>query len=80
MDEGWFAVPNLNGRRPAQEPPKDRPIIVRNLQNRREGEGPRRFETEHLAFWDGSEFIRLADDLFRTPTFVFFHIWREFGD
>jgi hypothetical protein len=79
MEDGWFATPNLNGRSPAKEPPKDRPIIVRNLQNRRDGEGARRFVSEHLAWWDGTQFVRLTDDLFRDTVFVFFHIWREWN-
>lgn len=72
----WFAIPNLNGRTPVAEPPKDRPIIVRNLQNRIVG-SRQVYTTEHMAFWDGQQFVRLTDDLFREPVFVFFHVWRE---
>lgn len=78
MDE-WYAIPNLNGRKPALEPPKDRPIIVRNLQNRIPGSRVVRV-SEYVAWWDGMQFVRLTDDLFREPVFVFFHLWREFGD
>lgn len=76
IEPGWFAIPNLNGRVPAMAPPKDRPIIVRNLANRIEGGGL--FMTEHLVFHDGTDFVRLQDDLFRDTLFTFFHLWREF--
>lgn len=77
MEPGWFAVPNLNGRVPQQAPPKDRPIIVRNLAMRVPGTA-RREISENLAWWDGEQFVRLTDDLFRDTVFTFFHIWREF--
>lgn len=57
-------------------PPIDRLLVVRNLANRIEGGGM--FTTEHLVWWDGSQFVRLRDDLFRDTIFTFFHIWREF--
>lgn len=79
MEPGWYAIPNLQGRAPAMAPPKDRLLIVRNLAMRVEGTA-RRETSEHLAWWDGTQFVRLTDDLFRDTQFVFFHIWREFAE
>lgn len=78
-EPSWFAIPNLNGRVPAMAPPKDRPFIARNEQNRRDGEGAKRFPSEHLVFWEPTEgcFVRLTDDLFRDTVFTFFHLWRD---
>lgn len=76
--ENWQAMPNTNGRTPIVDAPKDRPIIVRNLANRVPG-SVKRFSSDHLAFFDPDEgcFVRLQDDLFLQPVFIFFHLWRE---
>lgn len=71
----WHFIPNISGAKPAAPPPTDRIFVGLNNQNR---VGPK--VTEHVAFWDGDQFVRLTDDLFREPVFFFFHQWREFGD
>lgn len=78
VPEGWFAIPNISGREPAKAPPKDRLLIGRNYANRVPG-SPRRFMTEHLAWWSEADasFVRYRDDLLRETMYFHFHDWRE---
>lgn len=80
VEDGWFAIPNISGRAPEKEPPKDALLVVRNHANRVDG-SPERFTTEHLAWWspEGGCFVRLVPDLLREVTFTFFHDWRVFS-
>ncbi len=78
IEPGWFYMPNIGGRVPAMAPPKDRLLIVRNLANRHPDNAAVKVMSEHLVWWDGSNFVRLQDDLFRDTVFTFFHLWREF--
>lgn len=81
MEPGWYAIPNLQGRVPAMDPPKDKLLVTRNLANRIEG-SVKRYTTEHLVWWDAELgcFVRLTDDLFRDTVFTFFHEWRLFAE
>jgi hypothetical protein len=78
VPDGWFTIPNIAGRHPAKEPPKDKLLIGRNYANRVEG-SPERFTTEHLTWWSEADqnFVRIVPDMFRDTVWFFFHDWTE---